>query len=429
MESQRSSPSRTRVCDGRKRRSGTKLVESARTWSCSVIRLSPKPDSPTRDRLHERERGADRVEGHRPRRRLAAAVLVTTFGALACSSPVRAENRVIDVRAAVDQLYRPAHARLAAASQSLLDSSLRLCRAVTAGENERSTGAALMESRERFLETVAAFSGVELLRVGPIMEENRLYRLFYWPDTRRATERQLRELLGGMERELEPSDVRTLADRSVAVQGMPALERLLFTTVLTDVRLSTVGCALSLDIARNVNLLANELASEWNGEAGIVEILLRPHADSPLFRSDEEVTRSIFAQLSTGLERVATRKIGPMTDEGFRWREAPFARSGATLINLRGNLDSMQSLLEVTRMVDRTLLGHEVRFEFDVGRSHLDALAELQGLATPGGMIVPAARERMELLQRVVAGLAATVTDRIGPILRVSAGLNRLDGD
>lgn len=365
------------------------------------------------------------------------------FAAVVITAPLTtfADNTAVNVSAAIEQVYRPAHENLATQSESLATSVDALCQALRNGSDDTNNDSsatsapgltplnALDRTREHFGQTVDAFSRIELLRVGPLLDDNRLNRLFYWPDSRRVTERQLRQQLALVNVESLADEPQDISGKSVAVQGLPALERLLYTTVLTDVSTSLGGCALARDIAHNIHALAESLVNAWNSDTGISETLLTPSTASGLYRNQREVTRSLLTQVSAGLELIASRKAQPLSEDGMRLRNAPFGRSALTQNNLRGNLDSMQALLEASGMNQRGNVQGQLDFEFRIARGHLDSLASLERLSDGAGFVTAAAAELFRALQSVVTSIAFTTDDRISLALGVSAGFNSSDGD
>lgn len=71
-----------------------------------------------------------------------------------------------------------------------------------------------------------AWAGVAFLRFGPLVEGNRFERLSFWPDTRGVMPRQVQAALAAADPALLAAGA--LKSRSVAVQGLPALEYLLY---------------------------------------------------------------------------------------------------------------------------------------------------------------------------------------------------------
>ncbi|MGB3832409.1 MAG: imelysin family protein, partial [Mesorhizobium sp.] len=76
----------------------------------------------------------------------------------------------------------------------------------------------LTEARREFGDTVAAWSRAEIIRFGPVTEQNQLERILFWPD-RKST--GLKQVQAAIEKE-DPtaSDPATLAGKSVAMQGL-----------------------------------------------------------------------------------------------------------------------------------------------------------------------------------------------------------------
>src|SRR5689334_23181069 len=77
-----------------------------------------------------------------------------------------------------------------------------------------------------YLATADSWSQIEFLHYGPIGDEFRAERLSYWPERKNATAKALSDLIDkdGVA-DLTPE---AFFKNSVAVQGLPALERLLF---------------------------------------------------------------------------------------------------------------------------------------------------------------------------------------------------------
>nr|WP_143161037.1 imelysin family protein [Pollutimonas bauzanensis] len=79
--------------------------------------------------------------------------------------------------------------------------------------------------RDGYAQLVKSWSGIEFLRFGPLVAANRYEKINFWPDPRGITLRQAQGLLA------QPSavpDAIALASHSVAAQGLPALEYLLY---------------------------------------------------------------------------------------------------------------------------------------------------------------------------------------------------------
>src|SRR5205823_7679797 len=88
------------------------------------------------------------------------------------------------------------------------------------------------EARDAYRRTADAWTEIEFVRYGPISDDFRVDRLNYWPERKNATARGLAALLT-KEGSADLAPAR-FAENSVAVQGLPALERLLFEGTAPD---------------------------------------------------------------------------------------------------------------------------------------------------------------------------------------------------
>ena len=71
---------------------------------------------------------------------------------------------------------QPSYGLLVERTQALELSAAELCSATDASR--------LQASREQFHQVVDAWGRIEWLRIGPVMRDNRLERVFYFPDRR-----------------------------------------------------------------------------------------------------------------------------------------------------------------------------------------------------------------------------------------------------
>jgi predicted lipoprotein len=143
--------------------------------------------------------------------------LVVLAGMTPAPSAAQDEGQTIspDLGARVASTYiRPAVEEFSASTTELAAAMEALC--ATPGMP------ALYEARDGFAETVAAWGRLSILRFGPLVAENRFERVFFWPDPRGVTLRQVQELLA--EEDANALTVEGLEEKSVALQGLPALE-------------------------------------------------------------------------------------------------------------------------------------------------------------------------------------------------------------
>ena len=112
-----------------------------------------------------------------------------------------------------------------------------------------------------------AWMAAQLLRFGPLSQEQRMDRVEYWPERRSITEKQLAGLVSAADASKLAPDV--FARASVAVQGLGALERLIYggdnpLKHLTDGSpAATYRLALVEAIANNLHRIAKEALVDW----------------------------------------------------------------------------------------------------------------------------------------------------------------------
>ncbi len=328
----------------------------------------------------------------------------------------------------------PRQAAFAAATAALQTAAGRACTAAAVD---------LAALRGAFGAAMDAWEAVQDVGGGPIEYFSRRSRIFFWPDPRNSVGRQLGELLA----KGSPQTIteQSLAKESVAVQGFPALERLLYDDAL--VRKLTAGtakaetaCAAVRAIAANLATMARETNDAWTqGDDAYALYLERAGPDHPRFLSHREVTMEMFKSLHAAVEIVADHKLArPLgaSIQAARPRLAEAWRSGRSLANIRTNLAAAQALYGGSRGN-----GNVSAFVRDVaGERELDELltrAFAQTLATANGIDgsleagVAAAgpRRAFETLSRETKALKALLAQRLAPALGVPVGFNALDGD
>ena len=165
--------------------------------------------------------------------RLFAAVIAAALiiPAQSRAAPAPSDEAIHAVMAAVvDDVIVPGYAAFHESAEALDNAADRLC----ADASPQSLDAA----RATFSGTVSAWGRIEMIHFGPAMDENRLERVLFYPDPRGIGLRQVQEILATEDETATKTE--TLAHKSVAAQGLGALEYVLFGTGSTPLpRLGT----------------------------------------------------------------------------------------------------------------------------------------------------------------------------------------------
>ncbi len=352
------------------------------------------------------------------------AVLAVLSGAAIADQPAR--DGAIVARA-VEDYIRPAVARFAADTSRLDAAVAGFCAAPTATDR-RSLDTA-------FRSAVEAWSGVQFLRFGPLMEANRLERVAFWPDPTGVGLRQIRRALA--DRDPTVVDPSALARKSVALQVLTALDYLLYAgegeAAGTPGDAGAFRCAYAVAAARALAELASAVAGEWTDPRGFARRLLEPGADHPLYRTPSEAMSALHGALGTGLQVVQDLKLKPVLGadpDAARPLAAPFRRSGLTMAVLVADLRALRAFVEAAGFAralppEQGWLGGSMAFGFD------QALAAVEAVGRPIEEAVydPAARDRLGYTVVVLGHLRDLTQRELAAALGLTVGFNALDGD
>ncbi|OED41737.1 hypothetical protein AB833_08930 [Chromatiales bacterium (ex Bugula neritina AB1)] len=332
----------------------------------------------------------------------------------------------------VEKVYLPAYSEFNSTADNLVGAIKLLCQGASFEQ--------LKEVRDAYGAVVQSFSVIEFYRIGPMLIDNRQNRLFYWPDKRRVGERQLRAMLQESNTGNAVSKLN-IAGKSVAVQGLPALERLLYDSrageQLTDV--SSRRCNVALVVAFNIATMASELEHQWSAVEGIADRIRNPRDSDEQFRTHREVIRSFMTQISAGSEFLVARKLEPLLpgdssetskSSGLRtMRKMPFWKSENYLTNLRGNVEGIRALVIDSGLAERANIADELTFEFKVAVGYIKSLDSISSLVLENTSLDPDAQGLLAALASVLRSIQLSVSDRLASKLGVHAGFNSDDGD
>ncbi len=342
-------------------------------------------------------------------------------------APAQAAGRDVAaiLQGAVEGFIRPAYRAFRDRAQGLADTMNALC--------EKPSNEALDAARDSFRKTVRAWGQAEIIRFGPITEENRLERILFFPDRRGLGLRQVQAALAAKDE--TAADVATLSAKSVAMQGLGALEYLVWgegSEELTSAD-GSYRCRYARASAENVLAIARTVDTGWGDPKGFVARLATPSPDNPAYRTSDETLGELVGAFVDALEWVRDVRIkGFLGDkpESDKPKQALFWRSGMTLGVIGANLAGLSSLWEASGLqaalpADSAWIGQSIRFEFanankaaaDLDRPLNDTLSE------------PKARSRLNYLSVVTTSLSDIFGNRLSPTLALSTGFSSLDGD
>jgi predicted lipoprotein len=330
-------------------------------------------------------------------------------------------------RASLEQFIRPGYAHLAESTEALSQSVAALC--------AKPSAAALKDTQKAFAATVEAWSMVEAIRFGPVAQEQRYDRIFYWPDPKGLGTRQVREALTKQDQSV--TDVASLSGKSVALQGLPALGYLFYGdgagALAKGGGESQFRCRFAQAVAGNLAGMAKDIAASWLDGATYTKSYLEPGPSNAAYHTEKEVTLELFKTFVTGIEMVRDQKmakaLGAKADEA-RPQLAAFWRSGLSFANMADDLAAARELFTkggFAQVVHSDSPGVEDSVVFDLNHG----IEVLRGINKPIADAVhnEDSRAKLEALRVSLKSAATTAGDIIARSAGLTFGFNAMDGD
>jgi predicted lipoprotein len=189
-----------------------------------------------------------------------------------------------------------------------------------------------------------AWAKVEFVRIGPAAIALRVERFNWWLDRTDATGKALSAMLA------DPalSTPEKLAAGSVAGQGLPVIERLLYDKgaaaqlkAKTKTNDGDKRCAVGLAVAQGQAVIADAIVTDWTAPDGALAALMANTRFKVAFADAKEAASVMLTDLVAGLEGLKDLKVA-MVFHDVKNAKAPrlseAVRSGRTIADVRLNL-------------------------------------------------------------------------------------------
>ncbi|MDO8360928.1 MAG: imelysin family protein [Devosia sp.] len=357
--------------------------------------------------------------------RLLLAVVVALVAAPAVADSVVPGEVVI--KGAIEGYVRPNFGQFADEASELKADVVGLCASPSS--------AALTRTQSQFQSTVTAFSRIEFVRLGPLGIADRLERLLFWPDSKGIALKQVQAALAA--KDATAAETGSLQKKSVAMQGLGALEYLLFGTGNEDLGSSegAYRCSYAGAISTLVDGLAATLDAEWqdNGPDGPAAHMLDPQPDAQDYRSQTEVLEKLAGTLINGTETIRDQRLKPVIGEGGgkpKPKSALFWRSGMTVPALAANFGGLRDFFVAAKYLEalgttNSWVASSVMFELD------NAVRAATALVDPIDKVVgdPVLFAAFKSLVTVTGSLDSLLGTNLATALGLSVGFSQLDGD
>jgi predicted lipoprotein len=269
-----------------------------------------------------------------------------------------------------------------------------------------------------------AWARIEFLRTGPAAVALRVERFNWWLDRTNATGKALDQMLASKDT-LTPD---SLASGSVAGQGLPIVERLLYAPGAPASLKGKQGkrrCEIGVAVAQGQAAIADAIAADWSGPDGARASLAANTRWQVAFADATEAADVMLTDIASALEGLKDYKaamyyhdILNANAKAPHLAEAIFSgRTGRDLeLNLAALREAVASFTGPATEEDRKTLDKL----FD------DAAATLKEVETA------APAERVPAAQRMLAAYTALAQNAIRLLPQMTGlhlGFNNLDGD
>ncbi len=342
-------------------------------------------------------------------RHTALTILVLCLVAL----PARAEPDYVAINTAIaEEVMIPAYARLAEATQAHAEDWRKACAGEGVGRDTLKTS----------YHTVAdAWAESFHWNFGPVTLLLRRDRFYHWPERRNAVLKSLNKLFA--DETPEKLELQNFAHISVAAQGLPAMERMLFEH--TDTLDKSWNCKVAQTIAANMEEMAGGIVKEWRDD--VLPVMKRGEEHPIYFSGPKETLNKTFTDLLTGYAIIKDQKILPVMGSSAQKAKPALVearRSNRFARNLKHNL---QTLFATDAIMARYLPEAEAR---DLAQKREAVMAQALVLPDFGEAVYD--QQGRAQYKAFVDALSSLRTDMFSAYtkhLGVVVGFNSLDGD
>ncbi len=288
----------------------------------------------------------------------------------------------------------------------------------------------LKSVQPKFNAVVAQWAYVELLRFGPVVEANRFERFFMWPDSTGRAAKQVRAVVARVDESVLAAE--TLAAKSVALQGIPALEFVLFDQGLKNIE-PGFRCGYARAIAARLHGVAHDIATGWQPDSAFAQAFITP-SPRGIFHTQREVTAEIIKALTTHLKYTRDTKVQPALGKNLkeaRFQRAPLWRSQNSFKALAASINAQEQLYKAASFEkllknDTTGINQSILFEFEQAKTVINQLADAP---VETAFTDPVLREDIAYFNMLLGSINQRITSDLAPFLGLGVGFNALDGD
>lgn len=200
-----------------------------------------------------------------------------------------------------NNLIMPWHQDFARATADLQQSLTKFCEQPLSSES-------LQRSRDSWRSAMLAWQTLQLINFGPVTDGNQAWRVQFWPDTHNRVGQKVEALLAAE----TPIDVASLAESNVLVQGLSALEYVLFDPNRSQAQFENLRtCEFLVAAATNTRTVAEQLLQSWSADGGdFLKTFLSPGETNLAFPEQRDVLAALISALVMSVETIKNKELG-----------------------------------------------------------------------------------------------------------------------
>lgn len=248
----------------------------------------------------------------------------------------------------VNTVFVKPYQQLLVSTKLLQENIVTMCEAIRSPQ-EKNVALALNHSQDTFRNMFKDWANVQFISIGPMAYLKRSERFQYWPDKHSVGSRQLQRLIQEENHKLDHhKPVLTLVElqkKSVAVQGIPALERILFSQRLAP---NNTECHIALLISQNLHDIATNNSKAWTqAPTFFANELANLSQGFGVYESEAVVANIFFNILSTQLlviEQLKLQRALPQSNKPSKPTRLEAWKSQLSLPLIQENIHSLQQL-------------------------------------------------------------------------------------
>ncbi|UWP92714.1 imelysin family protein [Aliiroseovarius crassostreae] len=278
------------------------------------------------------------------------------------------------------------------------------------------------EVTSAFRATWLAWAPLDPYQFGPMETLGAALRVNFFPDKKGFVGRALTQLRRlSAEEQANPA---VIARYSVAAQGLPAIERLLFDAP----RDAPAQCPVLIGITGQLSATSNALYDQWFGQPGWADLVRSAGPDNPTYLSDQEFSRQMFTALEFSILRMRDHRLKRPLGSYQRAfpKRAEAWRAGLSTRIIAAQLHGMEAVI---LNGFGPALPEQIRAE--LARRLSDLAQRLEKIDQPLQNAVedPLLRVRIEGVISRFQTLQIYLENTVGPALGLQAGFSAGDGD